>query len=372
LVDKSTDQGSKILYLFTGYEAHDLDKLKASCYGRSFINSSKNGNVRAIVCNFSNEEIPDTDTIDYVKCNRKLAKARVFTISKVANRIRKIKPDLVVMGGAPDKVDLRFLFRIFCPQQRFAVVMATPSVSSKRWLGRYQNSLLKFNLLFFNNILITKEWRFDRMTLPRRKIRYYELGFYDFGYEPKDFSVLKLVYLGVFTGREIEKTIQGLALFLRTNPNAKISYDIAGKDTPQQAELMKQTIHDCGLQDIVKYHGFLPQEEASKLIKSCNVGVSYVPNNGVFGYSSTKTIEYLISGLPVIGTSSVFKEQFINDSNGVLHEDNAEAFAKALETINARRYDYDSAVIRKMHLHLTSESKSKNGLLPLLKSLAVR
>ena len=226
--------------------------------------------------------------------------------------------------------------------------------------------------MLFNNLMVPRAWRHDRLRLPKRKLRYYELGFNDFGFAAKDLSTLKLVYLGVFGGREIERTIEGLAIFLSKNKDAKVTYEIAGKNKPQEAESIKNAIKKHKLESIVRFHGFLSQEEAAKLIQDSNIGVSYIPINEIYGYASTKTIEYLIAGLPVIATQSKFREEYINESNGILHQDNALAFAEALEYVYYRRLEYKPEEIRKSILHLSNEQKVKNSFLPLLESLITK
>jgi len=266
------------------------------------------------------------------------------------------------MSGAPRKQDFRFMYPLLTPRQKYVVFMATPSVDQRRFYRFLMNKSLQVNMSFFSHLVIERYWRHDFLKLPYKKLKVIDPGFYDFGFAAKDFSSLRLVYVGVLCGRGIENTIEGLALFIHRNSTAKITYDIFGKAKPSEIYSLRKVISKHSLSSTVKCHGFLTQSEGSRLIQGCNVGVAYTANTGYYGHSSAKTLEYLIAGLPVIATSSPFKNDFINDSNGVIHDDNPEDFSRALEIVYSRRFEYMPEKIREVNLHFSMDKIVKNQI----------
>lgn len=368
----NTRSNEMVLFLM-GNDFSDKEIMKTSPYAKVFLTSTKYISAHALITHYKAHDIQDTESVSYLRINKslqnKLLVAPIVEIVKSVTWIKRHKPSLVIMGGAPTKQNFRFLYRLMLPRQKFAIIMATPSVHKNRLMRLYLNKLLQTNLMFYSTLIVEKYWRYDRLMLPANKIKSVDPAFHDFGFAPKDFSTLKLVYLGVLTGRGIEHTIEGLALFLSKNPGVKVSYDIFGKAKKHEIASLQAVVNEFSLDSVVKLHGFLTQEEASKLIQTCNVGVAYLPNTSYFGNSSAKTMEYLIAGLPVLATPSPFKNDFIDESTGVIHEDNPQAFAKGLELIYARRFDYNPEEIREKHLKYTMDEIVKTQLVPLFRQL---
>lgn len=361
-------------YLFVFTSSRSYQGLISTMSGKYFIFSSRCCACHAVLFANDNENHHQQENIIYLKIRRSLSRIpylREFDqVLRVSGWLRKSRYDLVVLSGAPSRTKMIFWYPLLNPRQRFAVMMATPSVHKEAWLRWYLDKLLKFNLLFFRHILVPDTWPFDRFKFPEAKARFYEIGFQDYGFAPKDFSTLKLVYLGYIRGRDIHKTIEGLAIFIRKNPDAKITFDIAGKDDPEIADKITRTISNFKLDKLVSYHGFLSNDALAELVKKSNIGVCFVPQNGVFGYTSTKTMEYLIAGLPVLGTRSKFREEVINESNGILHDDNPQAFADALAAMYHNRFSYKPDEIRAAHMHLRMDEKIRCSFVPLLESIA--
>lgn len=363
---------TRILFVFTTSDSYE--GLITTMSGKFFAVSTRYCACHALLMVEDIKKQPKQENLLYISPGRSLSKIpylREFDqVLRVSAWLRKNRYDLVVLGGAPSRTKMIFWYPLLNPALRFAVLMATPSVNKQAWLRSYLDILLRFNLLFFRNILVPHGWPFERFKFPKYKARFYDIGFQDYGFAPKDYSTLKLVYLGYIRGRDIHKTIEGLAIFIRKNPDAKITYDIAGKDDPEIADKITRTISNFKLDKLVSYHGFLSNDALADLVKKSNIGVCFVPQNGAFGYTSTKTMEYLIAGLPVLGTKSKFREEVINESNGILHEDNPQAFAEALERLHNNRFSYKPEEIRAANLPLAMDEKIRSSFVPLLKSIA--
>ena len=92
---------------------------------------------------------------------------------------------------------------------------------------------------------------------------------------------------------------------------------------------------------IVYWHGWEIEYEES------NIGVSYVPITSYYNYQPvTKTFEYLMSGLPVIATATYENKLIINQSNGILIEDNPKSFCEGLIQMHQLLHNYDDISIK--------------------------
>lgn len=151
----------------------------------------------------------------------------------------------------------------------------------------------------------------------------------------KDFSYIKLLYVGTLSNRNIGETITGIKLFLEKHPDIKITYDIIGGDNGEgELEKLRKTINDAGLNNLIALHGAIPHNKLKPFFDKCNIGVSYVPITDYYQYQPpTKTFEYAFSGLATIATATEANKEVINDSNGVLIRDSAEEFCKGIELI---------------------------------------
>lgn len=155
-----------------------------------------------------------------------------------------------------------------------------------------------------------------------------------------DNNSLKLVYVGTLTGRKLDDTLRGLKLFVErsTLPTEKISYQIIGDGDGEELSHLVKLSHDLGLDDIVKFHGRLPNSVIEPFLLESNVGVSYVPLTPYYDVQPvTKTLEYLSSGMPVLGTETKEQKLVLNSAAlGELCKDNAESFCSALDIIYQR------------------------------------
>jgi len=176
------------------------------------------------------------------------------------------------------------------------------------------------------------------------------------------------LYVGTLSQRRIHETVEGLSIFIKkTGSHIIASYDIFGYGTTKDVEKLIYSIHNYGLDNIVSYHGMKNHTELKAYFEKCNLGVSYVPITEYYDLQPvTKTYEYILSGLPCIGTETYANRKVINDQNGVLCKDNAESFASALDTIVQRRGGLDSSKIRATLRDFSWQSIVEFYLKPLL------
>ena len=163
----------------------------------------------------------------------------------------------------------------------------------------------------------------------------------------KRINNLKLLYVGTFDNRQIDKTIMAVSAFHNQHPDIPITYDIVGNGNHGELELYRKLVKELDLCDIVTLYGRIPNAELKPYFDKANVGVSFVPITDYYDIQPpTKTFEYTLSGLYTIATRTTENARVINQSCGILIDDTEEDFVKALEYIWAERGHIDSSIVR--------------------------
>lgn len=163
----------------------------------------------------------------------------------------------------------------------------------------------------------------------------------------KKIDSLRLIYVGTFDDRQIDKTIRAVSEFHRQFPAVPITYDIIGDGHHNELSQYKEMVRSLSLDDIVVLYGRIPNTELKPYLDKANVGVSFVPITSYFNVQPpTKTFEYTLSGLYTIATKTEENEAVINGKCGCLIEDTEEDFIKALIYIWQNREAIDSKTVR--------------------------
>jgi glycosyltransferase involved in cell wall biosynthesis len=293
-------------------------------------------------------------------------------------KIKQTKADLIwISATASLSLSFLFIYKILFPQSKFYIQLYTPSVNANKLKRFFLNGILALNLKFFNFIFVGNVGNNrlqKKLKIPERKAIKTGLGIPDFGFTKKDFSNLKLIYVGTLHQRDVWKTIYGLKMFLQKNPSLekKTTYDIIGSGKSKDIDRVKEVIIATKLTNIVRLHGFLPTNEVKTHVNNANIGVNFLPLLGFYNNTSTKTLEYLIAGLPVISTKNDFCLNIFGEKHGVFCEDNANSFADALSEIYLKRNTYNPEEIRKHFLKYSMEEVIKTQFVPILHEIIIK
>src|SRR5690554_620313 len=364
--------------LFVSRSIYNKEQFYATLTGKIFLELGKHIKVTSTLYNpyldiEKNEVVDDLFVERTVPCKHQGIIGRLRNMVYIlCNNIKVIKSgkyDLIWIPGTAAKVNMLCFYRLLCPQIKFAIQMFTPSVNRGRIKRKILNSILQFNLIFYKNLLVTKHWRQDKLFLPSKKMIEIEVGYPDYGFAEREKDNLRLLYVGTLSGRDIEKTVYGLKKVIEERKIQDISYDIIGSGNRLAIQKVINAIIETELSEVVTYHGFLSVEDLAAIMKKCNVGVSFVPLDSRYGYSSTKTLEYLIAGMPVIATDNEVRRKFINSKTGVLCQDTVDSFASAVYEMYLNKDKYDSKAIRETHLQYSIGETIKHSYLPKLLNL---
>jgi glycosyltransferase involved in cell wall biosynthesis len=178
----------------------------------------------------------------------------------------------------------------------------------------------------------------------------------------KTFSELNLLYVGTLNNRNIEETILGFSKFYHENKNVvKMKYTIIGKGANGEEDYLKNIIKNESLTEVAVVIGEIPHWMLTEYFNSHNIGVSYIPMTDYYDYQPpTKTFEYLLSGMPVLATNTSANRFIINNSNGVLVNDDHESFYRGIVDILNKNEWFDSKAIRASAMKYSWQGIVKN------------
>ncbi|MFW6046577.1 MAG: glycosyltransferase [Candidatus Woesearchaeota archaeon] len=275
--------------------------------------------------------------------------------------------DLIWLGVTSSFINyFIFIYPLLIKKQKYFVQTFTPSVKPSR-IRRYLADLfLALNFRFFQHIGVGLERNIKAYRLKEKQAVMINIGVHDYGFYERDYTKVKLLYLGTLNNREVWKSVEALGLYLQKNNEIPVEYNIIGAGYESEVKKLKSVIANYKLESIVRYHGYLPTEKVREFFQYSNVGVAYVPVNEYFQNSSSKTLEYLISGMPVIATNNSFRGKIINGKCGVLTQDNTESFAQGLKKLIDNINNYNTQEIRNMFKEYTMENSFKNSYVPKL------
>ena len=142
---------------------------------------------------------------------------------------------------------------------------------------------------------------------------------------------IRLIYVGIFSNRNIEETIKGVVDFHNTFPHIPICYKLIGYGTTSEEESIKKLIQSCSADNFIKFIGRVPHHRLSSYFDESNVGISFVPITDYFEYQPpTKTFEYCISGLFCLATGTKANKDIITSDCGLIINDTAQGVKEGL------------------------------------------
>ncbi|NLM68362.1 MAG: glycosyltransferase family 4 protein [Enterococcus sp.] len=226
-----------------------------------------------------------------------------------------------------------FIFKILNPSKIFIYDIRSGIITLSSLKRYFKTSLIKLDLFFYKNVTVISDNLAKQLGI--KNYHLLPLGAEEFNLPARNFNDIKLVYVGSFNNRNIEDTIEGFGLFLKDIEDPpKISYHIYGFGNLESEKKIHNAITGKGLQNFVFFHGKILHKDLPLILAKYNVGVSYIPITLYFdAQPPTKTFEYLLAGMPVIATRTIENEKIINEANGVLIQDNPEAFKDGLNNI---------------------------------------
>jgi len=287
----------------------------------------------------------------------------LFTF-KAANKIRKMKADLIIIHSNI----MNLLYPILCNKEKYKLVMSTftKDVNPSKVRRLFWDFYDRIGFSVYKRFLIDTELKVEEFGLQKKKTYIVRWGMSQISIMPKKFDRIRMLYLGTLSGRDIHKTIYGLKEYLDTNPEIEVErYDIIGTGHKEYIDLIKKAIKETELSNIVYLRGYLNDQEIIPYFDKANVGIAYAPITPYYTTNiCTKVLEYLLSGIPTIAADTNENKKIINDQNGVLIEDNEHSFTQGLHLMAQRFSSYSSEEIMKTVKKESISYRVKNEMVP--------
>jgi glycosyltransferase involved in cell wall biosynthesis len=238
----------------------------------------------------------------------------------------------------------------------------------KRILG---DMLMKMEARCFGRIVAISEPLRCKLGVSVSKTHILPLGADRVDIPPKCFDRLHLLYVGTLDGRRIDQTLLGLARFHKLHGhNVKVRYTIVGDGRAGDRVLLAKTAEDLGVQGIVDLPGYVTHDKLRPYWLECNVGVSYLPITPYYDHQPpTKTFEYMMAGMPVIGTATSANRQVISDTNGILIPDTPDGFYGGLCDLVLNRSRYKSETIKQSMQEYSWDTIMTGNAVPYIEDL---
>jgi glycosyltransferase involved in cell wall biosynthesis len=275
----------------------------------------------------------------------------------------------------PAKLILKYYFfssflNLFIPRKSLILDIRTGYISKTKIKTFIYNLIIRSEALAFKRVIVLSESLRKRLKLRIYKTTIIPLGANPDTFSAKEFVKLKLLYVGTLISRNIYQTVEGLFKYIKqNNNNLDVTYHIVGGGKPAEVNKLKNTISHFNLQDIVHYEGQIYGDNLRMFFKNCNIGVSYIPMIEDYDCQpATKTIEYLMAGMPVLATETSENKKIISEYNGVLIKDDPQSFADGLKKIVSVMLKYDGKMISSSVNDYSFECIIDTKLKPLLYS----
>lgn len=280
--------------------------------------------------------------VHYVSCRGSRILKGIRYVLSVLWRILWFKGKIMVVYFEHCKV----IKKVF-PRRRMLLDIRTLAISPDETARRQMDNDIVSACKCFDVVSVISEGVKKKIGDVGRKVHILPLGADCISDKQRDYSKLRLLYVGTFAGRDIDKTIKGVNMFLREHPSVDIKYDIIGSGYGNELEDYRKLVKDLGLTEIITLHGRVANHLLQPYFDEANIGVSFVPITDYYNVQPpTKTFEYVLSGLYTIVTATDANREIITQANGILIEDSPQAFASALEQVLREKENIDELEVR--------------------------
>lgn len=289
-------------------------------------------------------------TTYYFKRKGKKFLGRIEYLKVLKKYIKDIEPDYIIV----DYFLLSSLINFISKKSINILDFRTGSISKNNIVRNIKNYIMHIEAKTYRNVIVISQGLKDKLKLNSINTKVIPLGA-DAQVEDEFLKTefkesLNLLYVGVLTGRKILDTLKGFNIFInkyKDKVDCKYSIIGYGKNKEDEEEIINY-INENHLEKYVHFYGRIENSMLKKHFYENNIGVSYVPLYDYYQVQPpTKTFEYLKNGMICIATDTIENRRVINDKNGVLIQDNPEAFFKGIEVIYKNIKSYSRYEINK-------------------------
>lgn len=320
-------------------------------YHRYYTYLKKNGHeVKFISFDYKREKIEgENPDVIYVPKIKNKAKKHFQFMKTIVDAEKKYNFDRIMIHVFP----LISLLSLFIKKEKIHVDIRTVSIHKKEYKRKFFDFLIQFATRVYKTSSITDA---AAKKIGIREYKLLPLGGAYFGtqqngtaendkyrhiFESGDFIIL---YVGTLTKRRIIDCVKGFHHYITKHPGAKARFVIIGTAGGNEISEINEYSEKHGLQNLVYTLGYIPQTRLSYFFNHSDCGISFTPLTQFYQLQpNTKTYEYLVNGIPVIGTATLDNIQILESSKvpcGVIIKDNPEEVEEAIGKMIDNRHLY--------------------------------
>lgn len=147
----------------------------------------------------------------------------------------------------------------------------------------------------------------------------------------------RILYLGTLAAsRKLETLVEAFVLIHKQFPHATLMF-VGDGDFPHERRDLQQLVRRLGLEQAVKFTGFVPMEQAWQLVTTAEICVSpFAPCDTLDVASPTKLVEYMAFGKAVVANVHPEQTAILSDCGvGALVPWSASGFADGIASLLA-------------------------------------
>ena len=207
----------------------------------------------------------------------------------------------------------------------------TLSVNPNKALRDKNNAAMRKACFLFDKVTAISEG--VAKELGRNDIHILPLGADTISFTKKDYNNgIRILYVGIFTNRNIEETIKGVYAFHAENPDVALHYRLIGYGTSSEETVIRNLIHSLDADSYIDFIGRVPHHLLGQYFDDSNVGISFVPQTDYFEHQPpTKIFEYCNSGLFCLATGTQASKDIITPACGIIIGDSSKGVTEGIQ-----------------------------------------
>ena len=286
-----------------------------------------------------------------------LRQTNVIYVSRSGNKtIRTLRLIRSIIKNSLDNYDIVFIhyFRgisitsFFVNKNKTFFDVRTAAVCKGSVKRKINDLILKYESRFFKKITVISEEIGLKLNLKNYKVL--PLGGEIFKTSSIEHTGIEMIYVGTLQGRNLINFVKGFHSFIDNKQfDYEVSLTLIGDSPGNEIQEIRSYIESHNLSQI-KIIGRINQDELGSYFCRSDIGISYIPVTEWFdNQPPTKTYEYLVSGMPVLGTKTKANIKIIKPCCGVLIGESLTEIENGIDQICRSFLDnlFDSKAISK-------------------------
>lgn len=235
-----------------------------------------------------------------------------------------------------------FLLRFILPTRKFILDIRTLSVDRRYFFRAAEDALIRIDAVAFRSRTVISAHVAKRLGL--RRFHILPLGCeIQTQIIPKHPSRLpfRLLYVGTLDNRNLEVAFEALR-HLEDRLPGKYILDVVGRGSEYTMVELHKSLRDLRLENSINFYGYLTGKALEDVIGQASCGLVHVPPIHPYKLQpSTKFLEYLAAGLPVLCSDYGPYSELVQADLGRLYSFDSESLAEAIEAVCSPSFKFN-------------------------------